>query len=72
MRIADTAVGTTENIKDANEEIREVCLHFWNVDTLPVASWVVVSIFCVFIQSSLFFRMFVLITCLKEPPWCSG
>ena len=30
MRIADTAVGTTENIKDANEEIREVCLHYWN------------------------------------------
>ena len=26
MRIADTAVHTTENIKDANEEIREVKL----------------------------------------------
>ena len=30
MRIADTAVHTTENIKDANEEIREV---MWGLNT---------------------------------------
>ena len=30
IRIADTAVHTTENIKDANEEIREVKLDLYS------------------------------------------
>jgi len=44
-KVSDTVIGTTENIKDGNDEIREVCLSLVT-DVVLEAAVLLKAVFC--------------------------
>jgi len=44
-KVSDTVIGTTENIKDGNDEIREVCLSLVT-DVVLEAAALLQAVFC--------------------------